>query len=119
MESTSVKFLVIILLIYDVKGGNLPQNYPKSEKFVKALCKNSSSKITFTNIANNGLASVGEFPFQVALGYKNAEDSKIEYKCGGSLIADDIVITAAHCVNRRDSMPVTVKLGCVSLKINL
>ena len=56
---------------------NLPPQYPKSKKF-KALFKDKS--------------------FSPPLALK-----KIEYKCLGSLIAEDIVKTAAHCVNNKIS----------------
>lgn len=55
---------------------------------------------------------VGEFPFHVSLGYPQS-NRKFEYKCLGSLIADDIVITAAHCVSNRTDLPTIVKLGTV------
>lgn len=60
-------------------------------------------------------AQVGEFPFFAAIGYK--ESNSIVYRCSGSLISDDMVIVPAHCVCRRDNMPITVKLGKVRSKI--
>ncbi|XP_070494837.1 chymotrypsinogen B-like [Chironomus tepperi] len=93
-----------------------PPSYPKSKKFLNALCKkNGTNHVLNQNIIGGESAGVGEFPFQVALGYRNEEKNIIEYKCGGSLIADDIVLTAVHCANRRDTTPVTVKLGRASL----
>jgi len=90
-------------------------SYPKSTKFLTALCKYKHEIPDLNqNVVGGEPAGVGEFPFQVALGYKD-HNNEIEYKCGGSLIADDIVITAAHCANRQDSIPVTVKLGRASL----
>lgn len=90
--------------------------YPKSKKFKKALCKDIPVFTVFSpNIVGGEPADVGEFPFQVALGYKNLQTNKIEYNCGGSLIADDIVLTAVHCANRNNNLPVTVKLGRTSL----
>jgi len=92
-----------------------PAEYPKSKKFTEALCKDVVHPDPLeTNIVGGEPAGVGKFPFQVALGYKD-HNNEIEYKCGGSLIADDIVITAAHCANRKDNKPVTVKLGRTSL----
>lgn len=85
---------------------------PKSAKFVKALCKNNNNKpsqdVSFTE---NKLAEVGEFPFHVAIGYPSFPDNITEYRCGGSLIADDVILTVAHCVYRTTT--VTVKLGRV------
>ena len=89
--------------------------YPKSTKFLTALCKNKNE---IPNLNRNTIggeqAGIGEFPFQVALGYKD-QNNEIDYNCGGSLIADDIVLTAAHCANRSDAVPVSVKLGRASL----
>jgi hypothetical protein len=91
---------------------------PKT-KFQNALCKNIDSfEIIDDHITNGNKAAVAEFPFQVALGYNSKTTNKLEFNCGGSLIADDIVLTAAHCVNKKGSKPVMVRMGRVSL-INL
>lgn len=96
----------------------LSPDYPKSIKFKEALCEDkiSISPIVL-NLRGGEIVDIGEFPFYASLGYK--VNDKIEYLCGGSLIADDIVITAAHCVNRREYPPVIVKLGKVSQFLNI
>ena len=92
-----------------------PSVYPKSQKFLNAICISKAFPVALTLAINTAEpAGVGEFPFQVAIGYRN-HDNEIEYKCGGSLIADDIVLTAAHCANRIDTIPETIKLGRASL----
>lgn len=90
-----------------------------SKKFQKALCKNAKPTLKIDNHIINGMkADIGEFPFQAVLGYRNGHNS-IEFRCGGSLIADDIVLTAAHCVSRTDDMPILVRLGKVRVTYRL
>lgn len=58
----------------------------------------------------NGEAVEGEFPFMVSLGYRDKKKSNnVNYKCGGSLITTLYILTAAHCVNANNQLPVEVR----------
>lgn len=92
-----------------------PKNLLMS-RFNDILCENQENiKKLSENIVGGKEASVAEFPFQVALGYKsNTIKGAYDFNCGGSLILNDIVVTAAHCVHLKDVQPVIVRLGRVS-----
>lgn len=88
---------------------------PKINKFRQAICMNKTVPLRIQdNIIRGHRAEVGEFPFQAALGFPSKSDESVEFRCGGSLIADDIILTAAHCVSRTDDMPIIARLGRVS-----
>lgn len=52
-----------------------------------------------------------EIPHMVALGYRNKKNS-YDFDCGGTLIAQQWIVTAAHCITEK-RMPVIVRMGTV------
>jgi len=79
--------------------------------------------ISIVKCDNNGIALIvggspalpGEFPFMAAVGYNG--DDGIGWYCGGTLISDYYVVTAAHCANNKYyGPPIKVRLGDLDLK---
>ena len=58
----------------------------------------------------------GEFPHMAALGYPDLNEN-ISFKCGGSLISEFYVLTAAHCHSADRINPTIVRLGDHNLKV--
>lgn len=69
-------------------------------------------------IVGGEAAKHGEFPHQALLGYPREDGSPEPYSfsCGGSLISDRFILTAAHCFSYGD--PVIVRLGEYDLTVD-
>ena len=50
-----------------------------------------------TKVINGDKAEVGEYPWMAALYI--TKDGKRRFNCGGTLISQDVVVTAGHCVD--------------------
>ncbi|KAB7503551.1 Venom serine protease Bi-VSP [Armadillidium nasatum] len=94
-----------------------PPTQPPTEPPVKPVqrgldllpeeCGNST--ITATRIVGGRIAKKGSWPWLAALGYKTFQN-QYDFLCGGALITERHILTAAHCVHRRNDLEI-VRMG--------
>ncbi|RZF47480.1 hypothetical protein LSTR_LSTR007407 [Laodelphax striatellus] len=95
-------------------GGVLARSFPKTSSTQTSVCASSHTPL----IVGGEKASDKEFPFMAVLGYgKSFETAR--WICGGALISEKFIITAAHCLKSpSDGFVRWARLGNVNLKKN-
>nr|XP_021188216.2 serine protease persephone [Helicoverpa armigera] len=86
----------------------------KAERIADRECQKiiqSSIPPLDLHILGGEAASLGEFPHMVALGYDRGDG--YEFDCGGSVLSQRYVLSAAHCVDTLDRIQPTVIRGGV------
>ena len=98
MTKSSKQILMIITKEIDI----LDFTGPKFNESIEPIQRLASScEHTFSvcpRIVGGEEAPIGKYPWLALLGYTNGRSNKIQYACGGALIGDQYVLTAAHCV---------------------
>ncbi|XP_014477727.1 PREDICTED: serine protease easter [Dinoponera quadriceps] len=83
--------------------------HPKWMLLEHRKCGNSNS----VRIIGGKNATLGAYPWIARIGYSNpSEGDELTYRCGGSLINQLYVVTAAHCVT---NLPEGLKIGGIRL----
>jgi secreted trypsin-like serine protease len=70
-----------------------------------------------TKIIGGDEAAEGQFPWLVSVGWSGQGSAYDQHSCGGSVIAEDVILTAAHCVEEvTDPDELVVYSGSVDLE---
>ncbi|XP_043065980.1 serine protease 1-like [Drosophila bipectinata] len=89
-------FIVLALAVATVSAGVVPQDipvHPRDRTFAPSI----SGRIT-----NGKNAAENQFPYQVGLSFSGSGS----WWCGGSIIANNYVLTAAHCTDGASSVTI-------------
>lgn len=97
------------------EASGMTENYVSGSKLMDACKRYTELATPFRppmTIIKGKTAYIQEIPHMAALGYRNRDRTGFDFDCGASLIAEQWVVSAAHCVRERRK-PVIVRFGMV------
>ncbi|XP_060805099.1 CLIP domain-containing serine protease HP8 isoform X1 [Amyelois transitella] len=80
--------------LYKVHTVQDVSNHPAWSKLEHYECGDSAAD----RIIGGVNAALGQYPWIARLGYKVSDDPDLDWMCGGAIVTDQHVLTAAHCV---------------------
>ncbi|XP_019892254.1 brachyurin-like [Musca domestica] len=102
-----MKFLIILsLIVATVSAGIVPPIQERLPAIPVMPLPEFEGRIT-----NGEFARAGQFPYQVGLSLAFGKDT---FWCGGTLISNRWILTAAHCTDGADG--VTIYLGAIDVR---
>lgn len=85
---------------------------PAKRKAVEECQKlRDSTRLAF-HIVGGEEAEEGEVPFIAALGYETDDPNQLDWACGSSLVSPRFLLTAAHCIRKRQ--PILARMGALN-----
>ena len=86
----------------------------ETQKEVSVILENCGNPLGQIQYALSGSGKSYKAPWAVSIGYY--ENDKYQHDCTGSIVTENIVITAAHCTHE-DKGDIFIQAGVLSLKV--
>ena len=90
MEDKKCLLLFLKVNYTDYKNDSIPP--------IPGLASSCGHGTPFARIVGGIESTIGAYPWLALLGYKIHGREGVQYACGGALIGENYVLTAAHCV---------------------
>ena len=97
-------------------SGDSVLDYEKCKQKYKSLRPTKTEESFHRFVVNGEDVEPYEFPHMAAVGWLSWYDFSVKWNCGGSLITENFVMSAAHCMNFNGLEPNVVRLGDIDLE---
>jgi secreted trypsin-like serine protease len=72
-------------------------------------CGSNRESIYVNRVVGGERTKIDEFPWLARVRYQDQKTKELSFRCGGSLINKQYVLTAGHCVKETNRIPIRFK----------